>query len=290
MVKVLDFGLAKALGDEVGGDVSNSPTMSLAATRGGMILGTAAYMSPEQAKGRAADKRSDVWAFGVVLYEMLTGKRAFEGEDLGDTLANVIKSEPDWTALPPDLPPAIRMVVERCLVKERRQRIADISVAQFLLTEPGMPAAAADAGSKRTRPTSGVWLWKRAIPVLVTAIIVGVIAATAGWNFKPSTSPLAITRFPFTLAEGQGFTSTTRQVVAISPDGTQMVYVASQRLYRRSMSELEARPIPGTEIAQGVLQPCLFSRRPIHRLRVGNRPDAQKNYRQRRRGSYALFR
>ena len=110
-VKVLDFGLAKAL-DPVAQGFSpadaNSPTLSLAATQAGMILGTAAYMSPEQAKGRGADKRSDVWAFGCVLYEMLTGRRAFEGEDVSDTLAAVLRGEPDWTALPANVPPSIR--------------------------------------------------------------------------------------------------------------------------------------------------------------------------------------
>src|SRR5207245_7073503 len=126
-VKLLDFGLAKirpdSPGDSTGpGGLTHSPTLTVAGTQAGVILGTAAYMSPEQAKGRVADKRSDVWAFGCVLYEMLTGKRAFEGEDVSDTLANVLKSEPDWSALPPEVPPAIRLLVQRCLIKDRRQR------------------------------------------------------------------------------------------------------------------------------------------------------------------------
>src|SRR5512145_2542702 len=100
-----------------------------AMTQMGVILGTAAYMSPEQAKGRAADKRSDVWAFGAVVYEMLTGRRPFGGEDISDTLASVLKSEPDWVELPADVPPHIRMLIERCLTKDRRQRMADISTA-----------------------------------------------------------------------------------------------------------------------------------------------------------------
>ena len=113
-----------------------SPTItSPAMTMAGVILGTAAYMSPEQAKGRPADRRSDVWAFGAVLFEMLTGRRAFEGDDISDTLASVLKQEPDWTQLPTDLPPAIRTLVQRCLVKDRRQRVADIAVAQFVLTQ-----------------------------------------------------------------------------------------------------------------------------------------------------------
>ncbi len=155
-VKVLDFGLAKML--EAGGTgqaggagaaggagrpggaradvaqglgpaaVTNSPTLTTPAmTMAGVILGTAAYMSPEQAKGRPADKRSDVWAFGCVLYEMLTGKRAFDGEDVSDTLAAVLRGEPDWTALPGHVPPAVRVLIQRCLTKDRRQRVGDIA-------------------------------------------------------------------------------------------------------------------------------------------------------------------
>jgi eukaryotic-like serine/threonine-protein kinase len=106
-------------------------------TQMGVIMGTAAYMSPEQAKGREADKRSDVWAFGAVLYEMLTARRAFEGEDISDTLASVLKSEPEWSHLPPDVPFAIRLLIQRCLTKDRRQRVADISAAKFVLNEMG---------------------------------------------------------------------------------------------------------------------------------------------------------
>ena len=127
-LKVLDFGLAKALESDSGkATVSNSPTLSLAATHTGIILGTAAYMSPEQAKGNPTDKRSDIWAWGCVLYEMLAGKRAFEGEDLGDTLAAVIRGAPDWTALPSEVSPGLRALLMRCLEKDRRKRIADIS-------------------------------------------------------------------------------------------------------------------------------------------------------------------
>src|SRR2546426_9539243 len=141
-VKVLDFGLAKlaessSAASGPGLALSLSPTITTPAmmTGVGVILGTAAYMAPEQAKGRAADTRSDVWAFGCVLYEMLTGKRAFEGEDVSDTLAAVLRGEPDWNALPADVPPAIRTLLQRCLAKDRRQRIADISIAQYVLAE-----------------------------------------------------------------------------------------------------------------------------------------------------------
>jgi len=135
--KVLDFGLAKALDPAGASDLSKSPTLTFAATQAGVILGTAAYMSPEQAKGRTADKRSDVWSFGCVLYEMLAGKRAFEGEDVPDTLAAVLRGEPDWTALPASLPSPVRALLEGCLKKDRRQRVGDISTALFLLDRWG---------------------------------------------------------------------------------------------------------------------------------------------------------
>src|SRR5262245_49070408 len=132
-VKVLDFGLAKATETSSGSssDLTNSPTLTSPAlmTGIGVILGTAAYMSPEQAKGRPADKRSDVWAFGCVLYEMLTGKRAFDGEDISDTLAAVLRGEPQWAALPSDLPPPVGIILHRCLEKDPYKRIGDVAAA-----------------------------------------------------------------------------------------------------------------------------------------------------------------
>ena len=125
-IKVLDFGLAKALEGDEGQDPSESPTMSAAATRAGVIMGTAAYMSPEQARGKSVDKRADIWSFGVVLFEMLTGRRAFEGEDVSLTLAAVMKSELDWSALPSDLSPVLRTYLGRCLRKDSGERVRDI--------------------------------------------------------------------------------------------------------------------------------------------------------------------
>ena len=136
-VKVLDFGLARYEAGEVGSsvDVTASPTLAYAGTQAGIILGTAAYMSPEQAKGRPVDKRSDVWAFGCLLFEMLTGKKAFEGEDVSDTLAAILRGEPDWSALPADVPPALRTLIKRCLERDRRSRIPDLSVVRFLMAD-----------------------------------------------------------------------------------------------------------------------------------------------------------
>ena len=131
-VKVLDFGLAKALeGDPSSFDISTSPTISRLATMQGVLLGTAAYMSPEQAKAKTVDRRADIWAFGCVLYEMLTGKMAFHGEAVTDTLASVIKEEPDWSQLPSATPPHVRVLLRRCLQKDVRQRLRDIGDARI---------------------------------------------------------------------------------------------------------------------------------------------------------------
>src|SRR5258708_10476120 len=180
-VKVLDFGMARVFEPmSVSADVSQSPTITTPAMTGmGVILGTAAYMSPEQAKGRAADKRSDVWAFGCVLFEMLSGKRAFEGEGVSDTLATVLKGEPDWAALPATLPPSIRALVAGCLRKERKQRIGDISAALFLVNQPMMAFGALPTP---VVPTSRP-LWRRALPIVATAIVVA--GATAGMMALP---------------------------------------------------------------------------------------------------------
>ena len=176
-VKVLDFGLAKlaepsSAASGPGLALSQSPTITTPAmmTGVGVILGTAAYMAPEQAKGRAADKRSDVWAFGCLLYEMLTGARAFKGEDISDTLAAVLRGEPDWNALPSDVPPAIRTLIQRCLAKDRRQRIADISIAQYVLDAPTALTALAPTGAAPPQP-----VWRRLARFSAPALIASVI-------------------------------------------------------------------------------------------------------------------
>jgi Tol biopolymer transport system component len=249
-VKVLDFGLARALdaGTVTAGaaaSASLSPTLTTPAmTAAGMILGTAAYMSPEQAKGRIVDKRSDVWAFGCVLYEMLTGRRPFEGEDVSDTLATVLKSEPAWHALPGDVPPSIRALVEGCLEKDRLQRIGDISTALFLLREPARAFGSeiATVAAAPARP-----LWKRALPLAVTAVIAAAITAAVAWRLRPATPRPAVTRFSIDLPAGQTFTNTGRQVVTISRDGATILFRATGGLYLRQLKDLEARVIPGTD-------------------------------------------
>ena len=251
-VKVLDFGLAK-LADAPAAAIppmspSVSPTITSPAlmTQAGMLLGTAMYMAPEQAKGRPADRRSDVWAFGCVLYEMLTGKRAFDGDDISDTLAAVLRGQPDWTALPADLAPATRLLLTRCLEKDHKKRIGDISTVLFLMNEP---IAALPAGGPMTP------VWRRVVPFVATALVTGGIVAGVAWSLGSSSAAPVVSRFTVPLPEGQVFTNDGRHVVAISPDGYQMVYVANGRLHLRPMANLESAPIPGTESRQGILNP-----------------------------------
>jgi serine/threonine-protein kinase len=239
-VKVLDFGLAKATDNAAPNTpLSNSPTV-LAGTMSGMILGTAGYMAPEQAKGRIADKRSDVWAFGCVLYEMLTGKMAFKGEDVSDTLAAVLCAEPDWTALPADLSPSVRALIEGSLKKDRRERIADISTARFLMSEP----------IASLRPREGarqISMLSRALPFTVTALVVAALTASVMWLYLRST-PLPVARSTLVLPEEQNFNNPGFPVAAISRDGSRLVYAANSQLYVRSMSsDFDSKIIHGTE-------------------------------------------
>ncbi len=179
----------------------------------GVILGTAAYMSPEQAKGRAADKRSDVWAYGCVLYEMLTGKRAFEGEDVSDTLAAVLRADPDLSALPNDASGSIRTLIERCLEKDRRKRVADISTALFVLGEPSIlkPPARINPTSGATLPPSRP-LWRRLAPIAATALVSR--RRRLRQRFSRWESRLLLPRAPFWQCHRMGPKSCTSRAVA----------------------------------------------------------------------------
>ncbi len=253
-VKVLDFGLAKALGPEAGGSggLSMSPTITTPAmmTGVGVILGTAAYMAPEQAKGRTVDKRSDVWAFGCVFFEMLTGRRAFEGEDMTDTIAAVVRGEPDWSALPADVPASIVTLIKRCLEKDRKARVSDIGVARFLMTESLAPAASSVAPAPFAR-SAPLPLWRRAVPIAAAAVIAGVVVAVAAWTLRPQTPVPPVVRFTLALGEGQQFTNVNAQSLGISPDGTRIAYIANRQVYVRSLPDLDARPVAGTQPAGG---------------------------------------
>jgi serine/threonine-protein kinase len=258
-VKVLDFGLAKAMepvgaGLQAGpGALTHSPTLSMMATQAGVIIGTAAYMSPEQAKGFPADQRSDVFSFGSVLYEMLTGRQPFQGDTAPDILASVLAREPDLTALPPNLNPRIAELLRRCLEKNPKRRWQAVGAVRAEIEAIAAAPRSGPASAQALAPR--LPLWRRAMPTAVAALAATGLTAAVAWNLRPSQLPLAVSRFAFTLPDGQQFTNTGRQVIAISPDGSQMVYVANQRLYVRSMAQLDPQVISGTQITQGILNP-----------------------------------
>ena len=251
-VKVLDFGLAKAFGPDgstsSGGDVANSPTLTARATQMGMVIGTAAYMSPEQAKGRAVDKRADIWAFGVVLYEMLSGKRGYEAEDISDTLAAVLTREVDWSKLPASTPPRLAALLHDCLVRDPKQRLRDMGEARRVLDQiatgaSGSTIIAAPSSSPAVaapRPAG----WRRALPWAVAAIALAVAAASIWRSSSPATNSAPVIRSLATFKDVTG-------LVSISRDGTKLLYTTAPsgqqgfRLQLREMDQFEGRPIPG---------------------------------------------
>ena len=183
-VKILDFGLAKAIeGDPASTDISSSPTMSRMATQQGIIMGTASYMSPEQAKGKSVDRRADIWAFGCVLYEMLTGKQAFEGETVSETMAAVLMKEPDWSQLPESTPPRLRDLLRRCLRKDVKQRLRDIGEARIAIEEilTGAEAEETRASFLPAAPAAAKWPLRRWLVLLSVAMTVAALAAAGGW-------------------------------------------------------------------------------------------------------------
>ena len=209
-VKLLDFGLAKAMETETSAaNLAQSPTLSLMGTRAGVILGTAAYMSPEQARGLPADHRSDVFSFGVVLYEMLTGRQPFQGETAPDILASVLARDPDITALPPNVNPRVHDLVTRCLNKNPRRRwqsIGDVRAEIETIAADPRGASSRVLANAPQRP-----LWKRAIPIAIAVVIASAITGAVAWSLRPSAAPLVVTRFPLVLGEGQFFTNTGRR-------------------------------------------------------------------------------
>jgi len=226
-VKVLDFGLAKAFaGEQAELNLSNSPTLSDMATQQGIILGTAAYMSPEQAKGRAVDKRTDIWAFGSVLYEMLTGQAAFQGEDVTEILAAVVKLGANLDLLPANLHPRVREVITRCLQRDLNRRYQDIrdaryEIEQALTDRDGVFVPPVTAVEPRTRLRT-MLQW-----IVATLVLGAIIAGLAVWKLKP-TEPRQVMRFDYELPEGQQFSATgttTGSPLAVSPDGGKLLEV-----------------------------------------------------------------
>ena len=256
-VKVLDFGLAKALeGDPSSIDISTSPTITQMATQQGVLLGTAAYMSPEQAKAKPVDRRADIWAFGCVLYEMLTRRKVFTGETVTDTLASVIKEEPDWKALPAATPMRVRVLLQRCLQKDPRERLQAIGDARITLNEvlSGAPDLAPVARSQVVAP-----FWRRALPWAVTALTLVTLAPVAFVHFREKPSALA-SALPVQRFEIAAPDVNVNSPGPLSPDGKSLV-LSSQilsapsgfsKLWLRRMDSLDAHPIEGTEGANGV--------------------------------------
>ena len=242
-VKVLDFGLAKALETAPEGDPSQSPTLTAAATQMGVIMGTAAYMSPEQARGKPVDKRSDVWAFGVVLLEMLTGRKVFVGEDVSMTLSNVLQREPDWSHLPSDMSPSLSVFLNRCLEKDRKQRVPDIAAMRLALE--GAFETTVGVSSEQVVPSSPVAVWQRPVPLLLAGLVLSALTAVGVWSVTRPAAP-RVARFSIPLAADQTF-GAGRRAVTISPDGSQVVYIADGSLWLRPVDQLQAVQVRGTE-------------------------------------------
>ena len=276
VVKVLDFGLAKLAEQATAPGnppmLSMSPTITSPAlmTGAGIILGTAAYMSPEQAKGREADKRSDVWAFGCVLFEMLSARRAFEGEDVAETLASVIRGEPNWRVLPGSTPLSVRTLLRHCLQKDRRQRLPDAASLRFWIADALTAPVDSDLSPATGRASSPSRSWMMATGIAVLAV--AATSALAVWNLRSDDPALSVARVfvgvspASQVARALPFPNARpfRIAIALSPDGQSLVFVGApaeeragtgeptvlRQLYVRTMGQLDASPIPGTEGAE----------------------------------------
>ena len=244
-VKVLDFGLAKAFQPDASDPgLSQSPTISLtaAATQMGMVIGTAAYMAPEQAKGLTVDKRADIWAYGAVLFEMLTGRKLFDAGDVSEMLASVLVKDPDISSIGSHVPAHIRSVVRQCLVKDPKERLRDIGDVRL-----AMKGAFETTASVPAEPTAAVQLqvWQRPVPLALASFAWVLLGGLIVWTtIRPT--PGLVARFDYDLPDGQSFFNAGRALTAISPDGRAFVYNTADGLYLRAIGELEARLIPGT--------------------------------------------
>ena len=263
VVKVLDFGLAAVAQSSDPSNPANSPTLTISPTRAGMILGTAAYMSPEQARGKTVDKRADIWAFGVVLFEMLTGKRLFEGETVSDTLAQVLTKEPDCEQVPAQ----VRRLLRKCLEKDPKNRLRDIGDAWDLLEEP---AANAPSRSRLGR-----------IAAAVLAVVAAGTSFIAWRATRPVSQPLKpLVRLNVDLGSGVSLDSSIGADVIISPDGTRIVYLSQNRLFTRRLDQPTATELAGD---RGSLRSVFLARRPVGGIFRGRAPEQDFRGRRRRR-------
>ena len=262
-VKILDFGLAKAMSapgsEDAGLQLANSPTLTARATEAGMILGTAAYMSPEQARGKPLDKRTDIWAFGCVLFEMLTGRRTFDGDTVSDTLASVLRSDPDWSALPSAVPPHVRSLLGRCLERDVSRRLRDIGEARLALSSAASPLtssiqmSAPSSGpipvAARTRP----WAW--IVTTALLAVAVAALLPTSSFVRRDARAGAA-DNYELAIAAPPGAqfeVGSNSGNVILSPDGTRIAFVASTdktpTIWIRSLAADDARSLPETDNA-----------------------------------------
>jgi serine/threonine-protein kinase len=250
-VKLLDFGLAKVIANDAGtSDPEQATTITVDATSAGMILGTAAYMSPEQARGKPVDKRADIWAFGCVLYEMLARRRAFSGETASDTIAAILEREPSWDQLPDAIPLPVRRLLQRCLEKDPKRRLRDIGDARMELEDT--PTSLAQAGLV---PEKHPLMTRRmAISALAGAAVGAAVGGVFASRWRRSAGPRSLTRFRIPLPEGSVAEASWNKRVAISSDGTQIAYAVTapgqgtnttaNKFYLRSLGELEPKLVP----------------------------------------------
>ena len=257
MVKVLDFGLAKALDPSPDADPSESPTLTAMATQMGVIMGTAAYMSPEQARGSTVDRRADIWSFGVVLYEMLTGKRLFTGATVSDTLASVLKTDPDWNTLPVETPRSLRRLLRRSVERDRKRRLQHVGDARMEIEEalatPSTESAAAAAVQSRAT------VWGLVIPWTLAGVVLGgIVVGLTMWTLRPAPRPGSPARWVVSAPPSPAPSQPTliETELAISPDGRLIVYRATvageDGLYVRPVDRLEGELLPGTAGAGSV--------------------------------------
>jgi serine/threonine-protein kinase len=268
-VKVLDFGLAKLFAPEASSaEMTHSPTLSVVATRAGVLLGTAAYMSPEQARGKSLDRRTDIWAFGCVLFELLTGRQAFAGETVSDAVAVILTREPDWQSLPPATPPRVRELLRRCLQKDAGHRLRDMGDARIEIEEiragqgSGIVPSVAAADSGFAAPVASASFWARPVTLGRAAgaalSLAGVLSLLVWVGVRGGQqAPSPVLRVSIPTPKGENLFQINQPLVAISPDSRTVVFVAGHsgesQLFLRSLDQLEATPIPGTQGARNPL-------------------------------------
>ena len=260
-VKVLDFGLAKpGTAAEAGGEPALTVTSPAMMTSAGVILGTAAYMSPEQARGQPVDHRTDIWSFGGVLFEMLAGRRCFAHADsISDAMAAILTQEPDWRALPADTPDSIKRLLHRCLKKQRAERLHHLADARIEIDEamaaPRGPSAAPQPSARARTAIAIPWI------LAAVSIIVAAGLATQFWTRQPNPVEQPLAQFVINLPPGVEVYQGSSQAVAYSPTGTHVAFVGNlnglKQVYVRDLGQLDAVPIRGSENANS----CFFLRR-----------------------------